>query len=144
MPNVVLSHPLLVSHPVRGPLNLLQWYDLSWAKEATLIIDAQTQVGSPTAGVLTATFQKRIPNKTGNEQWSTQRLADLTDTEAASWITEGNWPSPLVAYNFSAPLVIQRTIRNFGNGVNLKLDTPGLAGAGDPGFQVSVVLIAKG
>lgn len=144
MPHAVLSHPLLVAHPVRGPINLTQWVDFSWAEELTFIIDVQTQVGTPTAGNLTATFQKRIPNKVGFEQWSTQRLSDLTPEEAATWVTEGNWPSPLAAYNFASPITIQRTIRNFGNGVNLKLDASDIAGTGSPAFQVSVVLIAKG
>ncbi|MBC7594544.1 MAG: hypothetical protein H7288_11500 [Kineosporiaceae bacterium] len=124
--------------------NLTEWISYAWADELTFVIDVQQTIGSPTSGLLLAKFQTRVPHKNGAIQFSTQRLVDLSPEDKAGMLVTGDWPATLADYSLAAPATYQRTIRNFGSGVNLNLSTSGLAGGTTPGFQVTVDIIAKG
>lgn len=124
--------------------DLTQWTSFSWADELTFIIDVQQTIGSPTAGLLLAKFQNRLPHKNGAIQYSTQRLVDLTPEDKAAMLVSGDWPATLADYTLATTNTYFRTVRNFGPGVNLNLTTIGLAGGVTPGFQVTVDLVAKG
>ena len=125
-------------------INLTEWVDYTWVEEITFMIDVQQTTGSPSAGTLTAKFQKRMPYVSGPYQWINQRLSDYTAAEKAAYIVEGDWPATLADYTLAAPITHSRTVRNFGMGVNLVLTGAALAGGTSPGFQVVVTAIVKG
>lgn len=125
-------------------LNLTEWISYAWADELTFIIDVQQTTGSPTAGQLLAKFQTRVPHKNGAIQYSTQRLVDLAPEDKAGMLVNGDWPAVLADYAMGAPLTYQRTVRNFGPGLNLNLSTSALTGGTTPGFQTTVLVVAKG
>lgn len=124
--------------------NLTEWINYSWADELTFIIDVQQTIDNPTAGTLLAKFQNRVPHKNGAIQYSTQRLVDLSPEDKAGMLVRGDWPAVLADFSMATPTTYTRTIRNFGPGVNLNLTTAGLAGGTAPGFQTTVLIIAKG
>lgn len=127
-----------------GTYNLTEWVDYSWAEEIQFMVDVQVVNGGPTAGTLSAVFQKRIPHKTGSIQYANQRLVNLASEELASWVVEGDWPSPLANFNDSLPLTYTRNVRHFGPGVNCAIVVAGLTGGTSPSFQTTVLFSAKG
>lgn len=127
-----------------GTLNLTEWIDYSWAQELAFIIDIQQTTGSPAAGTVTAKFQKRVPHKTGAIQFNNQRLVDLSAEEKVAWIVEGDFPVTLADFSLASPVTYQRSVRNFGAGVNLALTVAGLSGGTSPGFQITAIVVAKG
>jgi hypothetical protein len=67
------------------------------------MIDVQLTVGAPTAGRLTAKVQKRLPHRTGNMQYTGQRLVDLSTEEKATWLVEGGWPARMPPTSSAQP-----------------------------------------
>lgn len=136
-----------------GVVDLFPWTDFSWADELTMYIIVTSINGSPTAGGLTAKFQLGTPFVTGAVgQFVTQALFDMDSAQKATLIAEGeDWPNPIVSYNSTVntnpisatnPLVVKRTIRNFGALCSLHLDTSTLSSGAS--FNITVVLIQKG